>query len=137
MRYFTYNELCRSNVAMQKGIANVPYVYGETHVYQNLATLVEKLLDPIREQFAVPMIVTSGYRCHYINELVGGKIDSQHRTGKAVDFYFAGFNGVEMMEAFFEIGERFDFDQLIYYKRRHFIHISYNGRRNRHQSFII
>lgn len=136
MRHFTFEELCRSNIAMNRGIVNVPYVYGENHVYQNLATLVEKLLDPIREHFAVPVIVTSGYRCHYINELVGGEIDSQHRTGKAVDFYFAGFNGVDMMEAFYEIGERFDFDQLIYYKKRRFIHISYSHTKNRHQAFI-
>lgn len=136
MRYFTFEELCRSNVAMQKGIVNLPLVHGELHVYQNLATLVDKLLDHIREHFAVPMIVTSGYRCQYLNELVGGEIDSQHRTGQAVDFYFAGFTAKEMLEAFFEISEEFNFDQLIYYKKRHFIHISYSGPKNRHQAII-
>lgn len=136
MRYFTFNELLSSSVMMKKGISNSPFVYGESHVYQNLATTVEKLLDPIRERFATPMIVTSGYRSRYLNELVGGVIDSQHRTGKAVDFYFAGFTAKEMLEAFFEIAEEFDFDQLIYYKKQHFIHISYNGKRNRHQAII-
>lgn len=136
MRYFTFNELLSSNVAMKEGISNCPFVYGETHVYQNLATTVEKLLDPIREHFATPMIVTSGYRSHYLNELVGGVIDSQHRTGKAVDFYFAGFTAMEMLKAFLEISVEFDYDQLIYYKKRHFIHISYNGKKNRHQALI-
>lgn len=137
MRYFTFEELCRSNVAMNRGVINRPFAYGEHDVYENLLELVEELLDPIRERFAVPMIITSGYRCQYINELVGGKINSQHRTGKAVDFYFKGFDGKEMLGAFFEIAEEFDFDQMIYYKKRHIIHISYNGARNRHQSFII
>lgn len=136
MRYFNFEELCRSNVAAQKGIANVPCVHGEYHVYHNLNTLVEKLLDPIREKFAVPMIVTSGYRCQYLNELVGGEIDSQHRTGKAADFYFAAFTPKEMTQVFFEIADNFDYDQLIYYKKRHFIHISYNGDNNRHEAFI-
>lgn len=137
MRYFTFDELCRSGIARENYIVNLPFVHREFDVYNNLQALVENLLDPIREQFAVPMIVTSGYRCKRLNELVGGEIDSQHRTGRAVDFYFKGFNGVDMMNAFYEIGEKFDFDQLIYYKKRHFIHISYNGEKNRHQSFII
>lgn len=136
MRYFTFEELLKSNVSMQKGITNLPFVHGDLHVYKNLATLVDELLDPIREHFATPMIVTSGYRCQYLNELVGGEIDSQHRTGKAVDFYFDGFTAMEMLKAFFEISVEFDYDQLIYYKKRHFIHISYNGKRNRHQAFI-
>lgn len=136
MRYFTFEELFRSNIAEQRGITNIPSAYGEFHVYQNLATLVENLLDPIREHFAVPMIVTSGYRCRQLNELVGGKIDSQHRTGMAIDFYFKGFSSTEMSEAFFDIWERFDYDQLIYYRGRHFIHISYRGLKNRYQTFI-
>lgn len=136
MRYFTLKELCRSGIAEQNYIVNLPSVHGELHVIHNLTMLVKNLLDPIRERFATPMIVTSGYRCQRLNELVGGKFDSQHRKGKAVDFYFAGFTAKEMLEAFFEISKEFDFDQLIYYKKRHFIHISYNGERNRHQAII-
>lgn len=136
MRYFTFEELYRSNIAKQKGISNLPFVYDEYHVYDNLSELVDNLLDPIRERFATPMIVTSGYRCRWLNALVGGAENSQHRIGKAVDFYFSGFSAKEMAQAFFEIAEDFDFDQLIYYKNRHFIHISYNGSNNRHQAFL-
>lgn len=136
MRYFTFEELCRSGIAEENYIVNLPSVHGELHVYHNLTMLVKNLLDPIRERFAAPMIVTSGYRCQRLNELVGGAINSQHRKGMAVDFYFAGFTATEMSEAFLEIAEKFDFDQLIYYKKRHFIHISYNGTKNRHQAII-
>lgn len=130
MRYFTYKELLRTELAIKNNVAD------EYWVYRNLEELVEKLLDPIREAFATPIIITSGYRCEQLNKLVKGVENSQHREGKAADFYFAGFTAKEMAQAFCEIAEDFDYDQLIYYKKRHFIHISYNGTENRHQAFI-
>lgn len=136
MKHFTFRELLRSEIAIENDIANMPVLYREYHVYNNLEKLVEKLLDPIRERFATPIIITSGYRCKRLNDLVKGVKDSQHREGKAADFYFAGFTSKEMKEAFFEIMISFDFDQLIYYRKRHFMHISYNGDSNRHEAFI-
>lgn len=136
MKYFTFRELLRSEIAIKNDVANMPFLYGEHHVYNNLEKLVENLLDPIRERFATPVIITSGYRCERLNKLVNGVEYSQHREGKAADFYFAGFTAKEMIQAFFEIEKGFDFDQLIYYRRRHFIHISYNGDKNRHEAFI-
>lgn len=136
MKHFRFYELLRSQIAKQHDIINEPIAHNEVGVYRNLATLVDNLLDPIRERFATPMIITSGYRSKRLNELVNGVENSQHREGKAADFYFAGFTRKEMTQAFFEIAENFDFDQLIYYKKRRFIHISYNGTKNRHQAFI-
>lgn len=136
MKYFDYSELLRSQVALDNEIDNEPCRCGESYVYRRLARLVINLLDPIRERFAVPMIITSGYRCEKVNKLVGGVDNSQHRKGEAADFYFEGFSKKEMAAAFFEIAERFDFDQLIYYKKKGFIHISYNVDNNRHQSFM-
>lgn len=125
-----------SNVALQNDVVNLPSRHKEAKVYYNLVVLVENLLDPIRERFAVPMIITSGYRCERLNKLVGGVDNSQHMKGEAVDFCFAGFSKKEMAAAFFEIAEEFDFDQLIYYKKKGIIHISYNRDNNRHQSFM-
>lgn len=136
MKYFTFKELLRSQIAAQRDIVNEPFAYNEVDVYNNLEALVDNLLDPIRERFATPVIVTSGYRCKELNEIVGGVDNSQHRSGQAVDFYFQGFNRMELREAFFEIGDNFDFDQLIYYKKKGFIHISYKGKDNRHQAFV-
>lgn len=135
MRHFTFDELLRSQTAVRHAIVNEPFLYDETEVYNNLETLVDKLLDPIRERFATPIVVTSGYRCKKLNEIVGGVENSQHRKGQAVDFYFLGFSRTELSEAFFEISDNFDFDQLIYYKKKGFIHISYKGKDNRHQAF--
>lgn len=136
MKHFTYSELLRSQVALDNDIVNMPCCWRESDVYGRLWNLVVDLLDPIRERFAVPMIILSGYRCKKVNELVGGKANSQHRKGEAVDFYFEGFSRKEMAAAFFEIAEEFDFDQLIYYKKKGFIHISYSLENNRHQSFM-
>jgi zinc D-Ala-D-Ala carboxypeptidase len=136
MKYFSYQELFRSQVALDNDIVNMPSVWRQKEVYNNLWELVENLLDPIREKFATPMIITSGYRTEKVNDLVNGKVYSQHMKGKAVDFYFERFSKKEMAAAFFEIAENFDFDQLIYYKKKGFIHISYNAGNNRHQSFM-
>lgn len=134
MKYFTFDELLSSQIADQHGIINEPFSYHEmVEVYENLEFLVNNLLDCIRERFAVPMIITSGYRCEEVNKLVGGVDNSQHMKGEAVDFYFADFGKKEMAAAFFEIAEEFDFDQLIYYKKKGIIHISYSRKNNRHQ----
>lgn len=137
MKFFDFDELTRSQLALANGFRNEPFIFDEIDAYNNLETLVDKVLDPIRERFATPIIITSGYRCERLNDMVKGVPNSQHRKGQAADFVFMGFSNREMLAAFFEISDDFDFDQLIYYKRRHFIHISYNGRKNRHQSFII
>lgn len=136
MKYFTFREFLHSNVALQNDVLNLPLRHDAAKVYFNLVVLVDNLLDPIREKFAVPMIITSGYRCERLNKLVGGVDNSQHMKGEAVDFCFAGFSKKEMAAAFFEIAEEFNFDQLIYYKKKGIIHISYSRKNNRHQSFM-
>lgn len=133
MKYFTLKELMHSNVALHNDIVNLPPRHEEAKVYLNLIALVNSLLDPIFDKYATPMIITSGYRCERLNKLVGGAENSQHMKGEAVDFCFAGFNKKEMIEAFFEIAEDFSYDQLIYYREKGIIHISYSREENRYQ----
>ena len=47
--------------------------------------LVEFILDPLREAYGKPIVVTSGYRCDKLNTILGGAKTSQHRLGEAVD----------------------------------------------------
>lgn len=49
-----------------------------------------KHLQTIRDHFDKPMIITSGLRCKYENQRVGGVPNSGHLTGYAADFYMAG-----------------------------------------------
>lgn len=136
MKYFTFRELMHSNVALHNDFINEPPRPEMAKVYFNLVVLVDNLLDPIRERFAVPMIITSGYRCERLNKLVYGVDNSQHMKGEAVDFCFAGFTKKEMIAAFYEIAEEFNFDQLIYYKKTGIIHASYSREKNRHQVIV-
>lgn len=136
MKYFIFEDLLHSDVAVEHGIQNLPPRHDSAITYYNIICLIDNVLDPIREAFATPMIITSGYRCKRVNELVGGVDNSQHMKGEAVDFYFEGFSKKEMAAAFFEIAENFKFDQLIYYKVKGIIHISYSRDNNRHQIFM-
>ena len=81
MKFFTLRELTKSDTAIRKGIKNVPSKSEEN----NLIALVENILDPLREAYGKPIIVTSGYRCEELNRLIGGSKTSQHRSGQAVD----------------------------------------------------
>lgn len=49
-----------------------------------------KHVQTIRTHYGKPMTVTSGLRCKYKNDSVGGSKDSRHLEGRAVDFYIAG-----------------------------------------------
>ena len=77
MKHFTLRELVKSDTAIRKGIKNIPNRQEE----QNLTNLVDKILDPLREAYGKPIIVTSGFRCEELNKLIGGSKTSQHRTG--------------------------------------------------------
>jgi uncharacterized protein YcbK (DUF882 family) len=46
-----------------------------------LIALIDNVLDPLREAYGKPIIVTSGFRCEELNRLVGGSKTSHHRTG--------------------------------------------------------
>lgn len=83
MKYFSINELTKSATAKRLGIDNTP----TTQVTNNLVALVNGVLDPVREAFGQPIIVTSGYRCKALNKAVGGVATSQHQLGQAADIH--------------------------------------------------
>lgn len=43
-------------------------------------------LEELRRSIKRPIIITSGYRCPYWNERVGGAANSAHMLGQAADF---------------------------------------------------
>lgn len=80
-KYFTIEELCRSEEAKENGINNLPST--ENVMYMN--RLIEVVLDPIREKYGKPIHVSSGFRNLALNKLVGGVNNSHHlcRNGYA------------------------------------------------------
>lgn len=81
MRHFSINELCYSKTANKLGIDNSP----SEAIQENLTELIDTILDPIRERWNSPIIVTSGYRSRELNKVVGGVGTSQHLKGEAAD----------------------------------------------------
>lgn len=137
MKFFTFNEFTWSATAERLGIDNLPENNGEEDVYARIELLGTKLLDPIREWIAEPIYINSGYRSERLNKAVGGVPDSQHRTGQAADIGIGNISNSLLMDVFFEVMERFDYDQLIFYRKRKFIHVSYISElKNRHEAFV-
>ena len=81
MKYFSLKELTHSDTAVSLGIDNtIPKEY-----VKRIELLVERVLDPIREHWGLPIRVNSGYRCPELNEEEGGVEDSYHMDGCAAD----------------------------------------------------
>lgn len=124
MKYFTIQELTASATAQREGIDNRP----NKCAYQLLHVLVEQLLDPIREAWGAPIVVSSGYRCKELNALVGGAQYSHHILGCAADI-IAG-SKAEHRKLFKLIRQmqqagKIRFTQLIWEGDGRWIHISY------------
>ena len=138
--HFTLQEMTESLTAKKHGIANVP----PPEAVENLRKLCIGTLEPLREKLQQPVVITSGYRCQQLNEIiVHASRKSQHMSGQAADFYVKGIAGQARNEASHRellikafrliiTDESIDFDQLILYPN--FIHVSYVSKeRNRHQ----
>lgn len=129
MKYFTIQELTKSATASRRGINNTP----DEIVKMNLTLLVEKILDPLREAWGAPIIVTSGYRCGRLNKAVGGAAKSQHMYGQAADIRTVSDKPEDNKKLFDLIRElKLPYDQLIDEYGFNWVHVSY-GPRNRRQ----
>ena len=86
MKYFSIEELTQSATAKRLGIDNTP----SDNIKKNLTLFIEKVLDPIREDWGGPIIVSSGYRCPELNAKVGGAKTSGHQYGYCADLQVKG-----------------------------------------------
>ncbi len=136
MKNFKLSEFFASSTADKNGIKNEPSLDAKATVVRNINSLVDNVLDPIRDKFCPPVIITSGYRCPQVNKIVGGVNNSQHMSGCAADFHIKGFTYSMMRQVFLNIYDTMDFDQLIYYRRKNIIHVSYVENGNRHEAFL-
>ena len=91
MKYFTMDEMTRSDTARVRHIDNTPTAEHRAH----LTELVDRLLDPLREGWeehcsragrdTAAIRVSSGYRGFRLNEVVRGAKSSAHCLGYAAD----------------------------------------------------
>jgi hypothetical protein len=129
VKYFTVEELCRSEVAARRKIDNTP----SPDAVRVLTTLIENLLDPIREMWGGPLTVNSGYRCPELNHAVGGASRSAHLRGEAADITAGSPDGNHRL---FELiaASGLAFDQLIDERGYRWLHLSYRKTGNRRQT---
>lgn len=83
---FSYDELIASATAKRLGIDNTP----TPEEKERLRQLAEDILQPIRDAWRAPIVVTSGFRSEEVNKAVGGVSSSQHRLGEAADIKVGG-----------------------------------------------
>ena len=130
---FSLNELTKSQTAERKGIDNTP----STEHQENLKSLCEMILQPIRDHFGQVVSVSSGYRSPELCVAIGSSTQSQHAKGQASDFEIFGVSNKELADY---IDQNLDYDQLIleYWKGEDepnsgWVHCSYTNGSNRKQ----
>lgn len=124
------SEVIRSDSAKRNGISNMPT---PEHI-ENFKLLAEKIFEPIREHFCVPIRISSGYRSKELNAKIGGSATSQHCKGQAIDIDNDG-TSITNKQIFDYIKDNLPFDQLIWEFGNEdncdWVHVSYvpNGRK--------
>ena len=103
---FSLAELTKSQTATRKGIDNEP----STEHVENLIHLAETVLQPIRDEFGRPVVISSGYRSPELCEAIGASAKSQHAKGEAADFEVPGMDNMQLA---MWISKNTVFDQLI------------------------
>lgn len=127
---FTLQEMCKSQIALNRGWDNI----AKGEFVENLRALCENVLQPLRNSFALPVTVISGYRSANVNRAVGGRFNSQHLIGQAADIEIIGVHNADVWRF---IRDKLPFDQVI---AEHlepnnpnagWVHVSYNKVKNR------
>ena len=127
--YFTLKEFERSSVADKYNIDNT--------IPKELVPHIEELIDflnPIREVWGKPIVVTSGYRCKELNKKVGGVDSSAHTIGYGVDLQSGDFRVFSnFIKSYFQAHPEIKFDQVIIEKsgKSQWIHIGLYNKDNK------
>jgi zinc D-Ala-D-Ala carboxypeptidase len=105
---FSLKEMTQSQTALKNNIDNEP----NAEQIENLRQLCQTILQPIREDFQLPIKITSGFRSPELCEIIGSKSTSQHCANEcaAADFEIPG---VDNKKVFRHIIENLPYDQII------------------------
>ena len=106
---FYLDEFTRSQEAARLG--RVVMVAPESPVFYALGYLCVEILQPTRDTLG-PGHISSGFRPHWLNTLIGSSKRSQHPKGEAADFTVSGHSPYEVCAWIAD--SPLPFDQLIY-----------------------
>jgi zinc D-Ala-D-Ala carboxypeptidase len=128
--HFSLEELTHSDTATRLGIDNTPTV----EIIDNLTYLAGEL-ENVRDILGHPMLISSGFRSHVLNNHLGSKRTSSHTKGLAVDFICPSFgNPSSVVSAI--IAANIKYDQVILEYDR-WVHLSFVQLDPRNQALII
>jgi hypothetical protein len=103
---FTLKELTKSDTATRLGLDNTP----DDEALENLKTLCEMVLQPVRDHYGKSVTVNSAYRSPESNAAVGGSKTSDHCKGMAADIEIVGVANADLAQW---IMDNLEYTQLI------------------------
>lgn len=124
---FSLWEFTHDSKALADNIYNVPDANG----IAKLKNLCNVVLEPIRNHFAVPVLIVNGFRTPELNFLWRGAPNSQHLTCEAVDFRVRDVSPKVVAEW---IAENLDYDVMMFEFLRY--DADYNGPAWIHLSYV-
>jgi hypothetical protein len=128
--HFSLEELTHSDTATRLGIDNTPTV----EIIDNLTYLASEL-EYVRDILGHPMLISSGFRCHALNDHLGSKRTSSHTKGLAVDFICPSFGNPHSVVSAIVMAN-INYDQVILEYDR-WVHLSFKQLDPRKQALII
>ena len=108
-KHISYKEGVYSITAIRKGIDNEP----NEEQLSNMKLVAEKIFEPVRAHFKVPIKVNSFFRSPDLNKAIGGSTKSQHCKGQAIDIDDT-YGKIKNSDIYWWIKENLDFDQMIW-----------------------
>lgn len=135
--HITLAEAIKSQTAIRKGIDNTP----NSDQIAAMKLVAEKVFEPIRNHFGVPIGVSSFFRSQKLNKAIGGAASSQHTKGEAIDIDGDIFGGVSNRAIFDFVRLNLEWDQLIWEYGDSYnpswVHVSYKAIGNRRQILYV
>lgn len=136
---FTLEELTNSATAKNLKIDNS---VNDSQI-KKLKTLCNNILQPLRDSWNAPIIITSGFRCSKLNKAVGGASSSDHMFCNAADIHTLSDKPSDNKKLFdlavqlMKEGKLKAVKQIIDEYNYNWIHISYqDGRTSKHNQIL-
>jgi len=135
-KHLTLEEATYSNTARSRKLSNTPPLAA----IDALKDIGVAVYDPIVDTYGQKVLVTSGYRSAELNRIVGGRPNSAHRFGQALDLdgdadETGRYLKISNIDLFNFIFNNLAFDQLIaeyeVNEQPRWIHVSYKRGSNR------
>ncbi len=117
---FNLDQLIYSKTAQSYHLSNVPPTNDVNRALLFTIAGLERISAMLKE----PMEILSGFRCHDLNEVVGGSVNSQHMRGEACDFICPAFGDPRQIASYLQgFMGTVGIDQMILEKT--WVHVSF------------